>query len=219
MATKKKVEQSVVTKAVPKGKPAPKRVRPSRAKKVEVIKPLKPARVTASVGTRSTDPILRLDPDLVDARLGMGSLKHESGEDIFGADNVKDPATYVPANSPIRAEIAERLAVYQLELEYKHYEDDSNPVASLIKRNAQEASTHSATLSLVIDDYTKYVNDGRSASGSGVIELAEGGQLTEELKYYVHKAIDKFTSAVDSRITVTRAIVQRFTLPGIVFII
>lgn len=218
MATKKKVEQSVVTKAAPKakGRPEPKRVRPSRAKATvsvalehkqamrdtsAVVKPLKQPSVRAQMGK------------LADA---IGS---EQNEDIFGADEGKDPSTYTPAEAPIRAELAERLAVYQLELEYKHYEDDSNPVASLIKRNAAEAMTQSATISLVLTDITKFVNDGRSASGSGVIELAEGGQLTEELKYYVNEALFKFTSSVNSRITVTRCVVQRFILPGIPFII
>lgn len=206
MATKKKVEAKVT----------PARARPSRAKATAsvalehkqamrdtsaVVKPLKQPSVRAQMGK------------LADA---IGS---EQNEDIFGADEGKDPSTYTPAEAPIRAELAERLAVYQLELEYKHYEDDSNPVASLIKRNAAEAMTQSATISLVLTDTTKFVNDGRSASGSGVIELAEGGQLTEELKYYVNKALDKFTRSVNSRITVTRCIVQRFILPGIPFII
>lgn len=187
MAAKNK-DTKAKGRIIPATAAQPKRQRPSQAKAAVV----KPERVTASVGTASTDPVLRLDPDLV---------------------------SYTPTASPIEASIAERLAVYQLELEYKHYEDDSNPVSSLIKRNAQEACTHTATISLVITDFTKYVNDGRSASGAGVIELAEGGQLTEELKYYVNQAIHKFVTAVNSRITVTRAVVQRFTLPGITFII
>lgn len=206
MATKKKVEAKVT----------PARARPSRAKATAsvalehkqamrdtsaVVKPLKQPSVRAQMGK------------LADA---IGS---EQNEDIFGADEGKDPSAYTPAEAPIRAELAERLAVYQLELEYKHYEDDSNPVASLIKRNAAEAMTQSATISLVLTDITKFVNDGRSASGSGVIELAEGGQLTEELKYYVNEALFKFTSSVNSRITVTRCVVQRFILPGIPFII
>lgn len=205
MATKKKVE----------AKATPARSRTSRSKATASVA-LEHKQAMRDTGTA----VKPLKQPSVRAQMGKlaDAIGSEQNEDIFGADDSNDPASYHEASMPITASIADRLAVYQLELEYKHYEDDSNPVASLIKRNAQEASTHSATISLVITDFSKYVNDGRSASGAGVIEL-EGGQLTEELKYYVNEAIHKFCTAVDSRITVTRAIVQRFTLPGITFTI
>jgi len=178
----------------------PKRERPSRAK------------ATASVALEHKQAMRdtsTADKPQKTARLDLSQLELEAA----------DPASFTPANSPINASIAQNLGVYLLELEYKHYEDDSNPVAQLVKRNAQDASTHLATVSLVVTDVTKYVNDGRSASGSGILEVQDGIKLTEELKYYVNQAITCFTQSVGSRIHVTRCVVQLYALPGIPFII
>lgn len=184
----------------------PKRVRPSRAKTVAASAP--------KANKTTTEAIAILD--VIGKSHTADLLRVASGEDpTSGAD----PELLTPANSPIEASIAQNLGVYLLELEYKHYEDDSNMVAQLVKRNAQDANTHIATISLVVTDVTKYRNPANAGSGGGIIEVQDGIKLTEELKYYFNQAIYRFTASVDSRINVTRCVVQLYALPGIPFII
>lgn len=181
----------------------PKRERPSRSK------------ATASVALEHKQAMRDTSTAAKPQKLDLSQLTRAEDPSEFPADT----ASFTSADSPIEASIADNLGVFILDLEYKHYEDDSNAVAQLVRRNAQEASTHSANISLVVTDVTKYTNPPNSGSSAGVIELCDGGKLTEELKYYVNQAIYRFIASVDSRINVTRCVVQRYTLPGIPFII
>lgn len=141
------------------------------------------------------------------------AAKHRAKLELLANADLSAP------DDTIRAEIAPNLSSYLLDIEYRHYEDDSNLVSRLVKRNAQEAIVHTASISLIIPDTSKYVSPPNSGSSDGIIEDSEGVKLTEELKYYIEKALYQFTSSVDSRITVTRCVVQNYTLPGIPFII
>lgn len=141
------------------------------------------------------------------------AAKHRAKLELLADADLSAP------DDTISAEIAQNLSVYLLDIEYRHYEDDSNLVSKLVKRNAQEASTHTANISLIITDTSQYVNPPESGSSDGIIEASEGIKLTEELKYYIEKALYQFTSSVGSRITVTRCVVLPYALPGIPFII
>lgn len=149
------------------------------------------------------------------AMLGTASSGSKTGtvSVALQEDPIPLPTTKLTAN------LAPRLAVFQIELEYRHRADDSNMINTLIRRNSQDSMPHTALLSLVVEDMGAYPVPTEHGSDSGGIIETDGIALSADVKYFIYRAIDQFHAAADHKVSVSRAIVQTITLPGVAFII
>ncbi|MNQ98969.1 hypothetical protein D3C85_1146890 [compost metagenome] len=78
---------------------------------------------------------------------------------------------------------------------------------------------HSVVISLVVEDMGAYPIATEIGSDSGGIIETGGAPLSPDVKYFVYRAIDQFHAAANHKVSVSRAVVQVITLPGVALII
>lgn len=128
-------------------------------------------------------------------------------------------ATLILPSAPITADICERMAAFQLEIEYRPVTEQRNAVQEAMQQSYKD-TVHNAIVTLVVEDMASYpIPEAGSGEGGGFPIVAADHPIGVDTKFFVKRAIERFVIATDNTVEIVRVVVQQTPLPGIRFII